>query len=135
MARNGFDDAVRRGTTGAEAVEGLLAHARTQSRRGAVKACERAVALCRDLAQADPAAYEPLLARALRTTARALLRARRPGDALGRAEEAVALSRPHGGAPLVVALACLADVLGALHRDDEAAEAAAAADKLAQESP
>ncbi|WP_327091045.1 hypothetical protein OIE66_10595 [Nonomuraea sp. NBC_01738] len=134
MARNGFDDAIRRGTVGAEAVEGLLAYASTRSRwgGGALKNAREAVEMSRTLAAADPPAYTPLLARALRTSATLLLRRRRPARALPAAQESVALARAAGGAPLIVSLACLADVLTALHRYGEAAEAMAEAAEITE---
>ncbi|MEU7000467.1 hypothetical protein [Nonomuraea sp. NPDC046570] len=134
MARNGFDDATRRGTAGAAVVEGLLAYAETQSRawvRGrSARSMERAIALSRTLAANDPEEHTALLARALRTGARQLLRHRRAAEALPLAEEAVELSRGAGGAPLVVALECLSDVLNALGRRGEAADLRAEAHKI-----
>ena len=128
MARNGSDDAIRRGTTGVEQVEGLLAYAATQSRRAALKSAREAVALSRNVS--NPL----LLARALRTAATLLL-PRRPAEALPLAQEAVSLCQPCGGAPLVVSLTCLANTLNALHRYGEAAEVMAAAEKLARQDP
>lgn len=132
MARNGFDDAIRRGTVGAEAVEGLLAYAQTRSRwgRAGLRTARQAVEMSRALAAADPLAHTGLLARALRTTAGVLLKRGRPAQALPLAEESVALARAAGGAPLVVSLACLAEALDALHRYGEAAEAMAEAEKV-----
>ncbi len=122
MARNGSDDALRRSSTAVEAVEGLLAYARTQRRweRGAIRSADRAIALSRALVAESPL-HTPLLARALRTGALLRLRRARPGDALPLAEEAAGLTRQVGGAPLARCLHCLADVYQALRRDPEAA--------------
>jgi phosphatidylserine/phosphatidylglycerophosphate/cardiolipin synthase-like enzyme len=121
MARNGSDDALRRSTTGVEAVEGLLAYAQTQRPRArGLRSAERAVSMSRALVARD-VEHTPLLVRALRTAARLHLRRRRPADALPPAEESVALARGAGGAPLVMSLACLADVYEALQRYGEAA--------------
>ncbi|GAA0912788.1 hypothetical protein [Nonomuraea longicatena] len=127
MARYGFDDKVRREAVGAASVEGLLAYAMSRPRWAALRGARRAVAMARDLAAADPQAYTGLLSRALRTTAGLLLRRRRPEEALPLAEEAVVLARRAGGAPLVVSLACLAQVLEALDRYGEAAAASSQA--------
>ncbi|MFI6292252.1 hypothetical protein ACIBEJ_11755 [Nonomuraea sp. NPDC050790] len=132
MARNGFDDAIQRGTVGAEAVEGLLAYARSRSRwgRAGVDSALEAVAMSRVLAARDPAAHTGLLVRSLRTAATMMLGRRRPVRALPLAQEAVGLARPAGGAPLVVCLVTLAEILNALQRHAEAAEAMNEADKI-----
>ncbi|MFI9560152.1 hypothetical protein [Nonomuraea endophytica] len=134
MARNGFDDAIRRGTVGAEAVEGLLAYAQSRSGwgRAGVRSALEAVAMSRVLATRDPAAHTGLLARSLRTAATMLLRRRRPARALPLAKEAVSLARASGGAPLVVSLVALAEILNSLQRYAEAAEAMTEADKIRQ---
>ncbi|NBE92601.1 hypothetical protein FE391_09360 [Nonomuraea sp. KC401] len=59
-----------------------------------------------------------------------MLRRGRPMEALPLAQEAVALTRPAGGAPLVASLHRLAAVLEALHRYSEAAALVAEADRL-----
>ncbi|GAA4070005.1 hypothetical protein [Nonomuraea soli] len=129
MARNGFNE---RTSARVDAVEGLLAYASTQSRwsRQAIERVWEAVALSRELARTDPGAHTALLARSLRTAARLMLRRRRPDDALPSAEEAVRLARAVGGAPLILALGCLSEVLTALGRHEEAAVAMIEADKL-----
>ncbi|WP_157245960.1 hypothetical protein [Nonomuraea typhae] len=86
--------------------------------------------MSRILAARDPIAHSCLLAKSLRTAATLLLLRRRPAQALPLAEESVALARGTGGAPLVVSLVCLAEILNALHRYGEAADAIAEADKV-----
>lgn len=130
MARDDSDDALQRSTTAVEAVEGLLAYARTRRGRAALKEAGRAVALSRALVAESPDQL-PLLVRALRTAARLHLERGRPADALVPAEEAVALARKAGGGTLVVALGCLADVCQALHRYPEAAAARSEAERIA----
>ncbi|MEU8245152.1 hypothetical protein [Nonomuraea sp. NPDC048916] len=133
MARNGSDDTTRRGTTGADAVEGLLAYAATRPRwsRGALRDLREAVARSRELAAADPA-HTALLVRSLHTAATLLLKRGRAAEALPLAVEAVELSRPEGGAALVACLWCLSQVYEALQ---QYAEAAAATDEAAQAVP
>ncbi|WP_219506732.1 hypothetical protein [Nonomuraea ceibae] len=129
MARNGSDDALRRGTTGVEAVEGLLAYATTRRGwgGGGLRSADRAVALSRALVAENPA-HTPLLARALRTAARLHLGHRRPADALPLAAESVELARQAGGPALVLSLACLAEVYESLQRYGDAAAALSEAD-------
>ncbi|WP_143590325.1 tetratricopeptide repeat protein [Thermoactinospora rubra] len=117
----------------AEAVEALLAYASTGPRwgRGAVDRARRAVALSRELARSGSAEHTSLLARSLRTTARLLLRRRRAAEALPYALEAVSVARAVGGGALVVSLGCLADVLTALGRHEEAAAALKEAETIA----
>ncbi|MFC7583463.1 hypothetical protein ACFQYP_06560 [Nonomuraea antimicrobica] len=71
-----------------------------------------------------------LLSRCLLTAAKLLLGRGRAAEALPLAEEAVALTRPVGGAPLVVSLGCLATALEALHRYSEAAATHAEVDRV-----
>lgn len=125
MARNGSDDATRRGTAGVAAVEGLLAYAGRRSRwgGGALNRIHQAIGLSRELAAADPDEHGVLLARCLMAAAKLLLKRGRAAEALPHAEEAVELCRPTGGAPLVVALACLSGVYEAQQRYGEAAAA------------
>jgi tetratricopeptide (TPR) repeat protein len=125
MARNSSDDATRRGTLGAGAVEGLLAYAYAPSRggRAALRSAEEAVRLSRELAARDPAEYTPLLARALRETAVLLLARGRAAHALPLARESVGLARHAGGAPLATSLRCLSRICEALKEYGEAAEA------------
>ncbi|HUR05678.1 MAG TPA: hypothetical protein VM347_24255 [Nonomuraea sp.] len=125
MARNDSDDATRNGTMGVAAVEGLLAYAGRRSRwgGGALSRVYEAIGLSRELVAADPDEHSVLLARCLRTAAKLLLRRGRAPDALPLAQEAVELCRPSGGAPLIVALACLKDVYEALGRYGDAATA------------
>jgi tetratricopeptide (TPR) repeat protein len=125
MARNGSDDATRRGTAGVAAVEGLLAYAGRRSRwgGGALDRVHQAIGLSRELAAADPDEHTVLLARCLLAAAKLLLKRGRAAEALPHAEEAVELCRPAGGAPLIVALACLSDVYEAQQRYGEAAAA------------
>ncbi|MEO3885766.1 tetratricopeptide repeat protein [Nonomuraea sp. B5E05] len=132
MTRNGPDDATRRGTSEVDAIEGLLAYAQTRPRWGgsAVKSLSEAIARSRVLFGESPEEYSGLLARCLSTGARLLLRRGRPAEALPLAEEAVALTRSAGGAPLVASLYRLAAVLEALHRYSEAAALVAEADQL-----
>ncbi|MBB6349189.1 tetratricopeptide repeat protein [Nonomuraea muscovyensis] len=137
MARNGSDDATRRDLQEVDAIEGLLAYAQTRSRwsRAAVGSVREAVRRSRALAGADPGRHTPLLARSLRAAAWLMLKRGRPGEALPPAAEAVALTRPAGGAPLVVCLVCLGDVYRALRRYDEAAAAHREAETTARADP
>ncbi|MEO3791605.1 tetratricopeptide repeat protein [Nonomuraea sp. B10E15] len=89
-----------------------------------------AIARSRVLFGESPEEYSGLLARCLVAGARLLLRRGRPAEALPLAEEAVALTRSAGGAPLVASLYRLAAVLEALHRYSEAAALVAEADRL-----
>ncbi|MER7501660.1 hypothetical protein AB0L05_33690 [Nonomuraea pusilla] len=130
MARNGSDDATRPGTTPVEAVEGLLAYAQSRWGGGGIKRAYEAVALSRAMAERDPGTYGVLLARCLRTTATLLLRRGQATEALPMAQEAVALTRAAGGAPLAVSLYCLVEALEALSRFSEAAAFSAEADRL-----
>ncbi|MEU7852679.1 tetratricopeptide repeat protein [Nonomuraea sp. NPDC049141] len=125
MARNGSDDATRKGTMGVAAVEGLLAYAGRRSRwgGGALSRVHEAIGLSRELVAADPDEHSVLLARCLRAAAKLLLRRGQAQEALPLAQEAVELCRPSGGAPLIVSLACLSDVYEALQRYGDAAEA------------
>ncbi|MFD1933985.1 MULTISPECIES: hypothetical protein [Nonomuraea] len=126
MARTGSGDGIS-----ADAVEGLLAYAATQRGfgGGAMRSVERAIADARVLAARDPVAYAGLLARALRTGARHLMSRGSPAMALPLAEEALGLARSIGGAPLVMALGCTAEVLTALGRKEEAFMLLAEAEK------
>ncbi|GAA3538671.1 hypothetical protein GCM10022419_018320 [Nonomuraea rosea] len=132
MSRNGPDDATRRGTSQVEAIEGLLAYARTRSRwgGGALRNASQAVAMSRTLVGESAGKHTDLLARALRTTAGILLERGKATEALPMAQEAVALTRAIGGGPLVVSLHCLAGAFEALHRYSEAAEMLAEADQI-----
>ncbi|MEU6710365.1 hypothetical protein ABZ897_02700 [Nonomuraea sp. NPDC046802] len=132
MTRNGPDDATRKGTSEVDAVEGLLAYAQSRSRWGgaALSSLSEAIALSRTLAEKSPGEHTVLLARCLRTTAGHLLKRNRAVEALPLAQEAVALTRSIGGAPLVVALTCLASAYEALHRYSEAAATLAEADEI-----
>ncbi|GAA2675728.1 MULTISPECIES: hypothetical protein [Nonomuraea] len=126
MARNGSGDGLS-----ADAVEGLLAYAATQRRFGgrAVRNVERAIAGARGLAARDPVAHTGLLVRALREGARLRLARGDPARALPMAEESLGLARGLGGAPLAMTLHCVADVLTALDRKDEALNLLREADK------
>lgn len=137
MARNGSDDATRRDLQEVDAIEGLLAYARTRSRwsRTGVRSVREAIRRSRALAGAHPARHTPLLARSLRAAAWLMLRRGRPGEALAPAEEAVAITRRAGGAPLVVCLVCLADVYRALRRYEEAEVALEEAETTALADP
>ncbi|MFI7132448.1 hypothetical protein ACIBQ1_42700 [Nonomuraea sp. NPDC050153] len=133
MTRNGPDDATRSGTSDAEVIEGLLAYAQTRSSRwsgAALKRVSEAVARSRALDARAPGTHTTLLARSLLAKAKLLLRRDRAAEALPLAQEAVALTRPAGGAPLVVALSCLATAFESLHRYSEAAAALAEADRI-----
>ncbi|RVX43055.1 hypothetical protein EDD27_5724 [Nonomuraea polychroma] len=132
MTRNGPDDATRKGTSEAKAIEGLLAYALKRPRWGnsAIDYLTEAIARSRALARESPGEHTELLARCLRTAAKVLLKRRRAMEALPLAQEAVALTRARGGAPLVVSLHGLAAVLEALHRYSEAAAALAEADGI-----
>lgn len=132
MARNGSDDTTRRGTTGADAVEGLLAYAASRPRwsRGALRDLREAVTRSRELAAADPG-HTVLLVRALHTAAMLLLKRGRAAEALPFAIEAVELARSEGEA-LVACLWCLSAVYEALQ---QYAEAAAATEEAAQVMP
>ncbi|GAA3260353.1 hypothetical protein [Nonomuraea helvata] len=131
MTRNSPDDATRRGTSDAEAIEGLLAYAQTGSRWGgaALRRARQAVARSRALATEFPE-HTALLARSLRLTARLLLKRGKAVEALPMAQEAAALTRAMGGAPLVTSLMHLAEVYEALHRYSEAAATMAEADRI-----
>ncbi|MFI7633576.1 hypothetical protein [Nonomuraea sp. NPDC049400] len=131
MTRNSPDDATRRGTSDVEAIEGLLAYAQTGSRWGgaALRRARDAVARSRALAEESPE-HTALLARSLRTMAALLLKRGRAVEALPVAQEAAALTRAMGGAPLVASLMRLAEVYEALHRYSEAAAAMAEADRI-----
>ncbi|MDA0638225.1 hypothetical protein OUY22_32870 [Nonomuraea sp. MCN248] len=131
MARNGSDDALRRGTTRADAVEGLLAYAATRRARAALREVDRAVEMSRELAAERPE-HTALLIRALLMRARLHLGRDRPGDALPAAEEAVALARRDGGAPLALSLTALASAYECLQRYSEAAEASAEAARVTE---
>ncbi|MET9336211.1 hypothetical protein [Nonomuraea sp. NPDC003804] len=117
MARTGSGDGIS-----ADAVEGLLAYAATQRGFGgaAMRTTERAIAGARVLAARDPVTYTGLLVRALRAGCGLLMSRGRPARALPLAEEALELARSLGGAPLVMALGCTAEVLTALGRKEEA---------------
>ncbi|MDP4509122.1 hypothetical protein [Nonomuraea turcica] len=130
MTQNGPDDALRKGTSEARAIEGLLAYAQTRPRWGnsAIACVNEAIARSRALAREHPGEHTELLARCLGTAANVLLKRRRAKEALAPAQEAVSLTRAEGGAPLVVSLRRLAAVLEALHRYSEAAETLAEAD-------
>ncbi|MGW0806438.1 hypothetical protein [Nonomuraea sp. NPDC002799] len=132
MSRNGPDDATRKGAAGVEGIEGLLAYAQSRSRwgGGALTSLGEAIALSRALARESPMEHTELLARCLRTTAKFLLRRRQGMEALPLAQEAVALTRSIGGAPLAVSLHCLAAAYEALHRYTEAAATLAEAAEL-----
>ncbi|WP_188187311.1 hypothetical protein [Nonomuraea sp. SYSU D8015] len=132
MTRNGPDDATRKGTSEAQAIEGLLAYAQSRPRwgRAALKVVSEAVARSRALARESPGEHTALLARCLRTAAKLLLKRGRAVEALPLALEAVALTRSVGGAPLVVSLHCLAAALEGLHRYSEAAATLAEADGI-----
>ncbi|MET7327797.1 hypothetical protein [Nonomuraea sp. NPDC005650] len=133
MTRNGPDDATRSGTSDVEVIEGLLAYAQTRSSRwsgAALKRVSEAVARSRALDARAPGAHTTLLARSLLAKAKLLLRRERAAEALPLAQEAVTLTRPTGGAPLVVALSCLATTFESLHRYSEAAAALAEADQI-----
>ncbi|MBT2227140.1 hypothetical protein [Nonomuraea sp. NEAU-A123] len=125
MARNGSDDATRKGTTGVAAVEGLLAYAGRRSRwgGGALSRVHEAIGLSRELVAADPGEHSVLLARCLQAATKLLLLRGRGPEALPLAQEAVELCRLSGGAPLIVALACLSDVYEALQQYGDAAAA------------
>jgi hypothetical protein len=130
MTRNGPDDATRNSTSEAQLIEGLLAYATARPRWGgsALNTVSEAIARSRALARESPEEHTALLARCLRTAVKLLLKRGRAGEALPLAQEAVALTREVGGAPLVVSLNCLAAALEALHRYGEAASALAEAD-------
>ncbi|MGW6498312.1 hypothetical protein [Nonomuraea angiospora] len=133
MTRNGPDDTTRSGTSDVEVIEGLLAYAQTRSSRwggAALKRVSEAVARSRALDARAPGAHTALLARSLLAKAKLLLRRDRGAEALPLAQEAVALSRPAGGAPLEVALRYLAAALESLHRYSEAAATLAEADRI-----
>ncbi|MEV0387220.1 hypothetical protein [Nonomuraea sp. NPDC050643] len=133
MTRNSPDDATRRGSSDVEAIEGLLAFALSRPRWGggaALSSASEAVARSRVLAEKAPEAHTVLLARCLQTSATLLLGRGRATEALPMAQEAVALTRSSGGAPLVVSLGCLAKALEALHRYSEAAATLAEADRI-----
>ncbi|MFI7614817.1 hypothetical protein ACIBP6_26680 [Nonomuraea terrae] len=135
MIRKGSDDATRKGTSDVDAIEGLLAFAMNRPRWGgssAVKSASEAVARSRALVRTSPAEHTALLARCLRTSAKLLLGRGRATEALPLAQEAVALTRSIGGAPLVTALGCLAEALDALNRHTEAAATLAEAESLAR---
>ncbi|NUO98547.1 MAG: hypothetical protein HOV96_27210 [Nonomuraea sp.] len=132
MTRNGPDDATRKGSPDAAAVQAMLAYAMRRPRwggRGLDRARE-AIAHSRALAARSPDEHTGLLVHALLTTARLLLDRSRATEALPMAQEAVALSRSLGGAPLVVSLHRLGEAYEALHRYSEAAEALAEADQI-----
>ncbi|MGI5288637.1 hypothetical protein ACQEVF_35570 [Nonomuraea polychroma] len=133
MTRNGPDDATRKGTSEAKAIEGLLAYALKRPRWGhsAIDYLTEAIARSRALTRESPGEHTELLARSLRTAAKVLLKRRRAMEALPLAQEAVALTRAGGGAPLVVSLHALAAVLEALHRYSEAAATLAEAEGIA----
>ncbi|MGI5272857.1 hypothetical protein ACQEUU_27175 [Nonomuraea sp. CA-218870] len=131
MARNGSDDALRRSTTRVDAVEGLLAYAATRRARAALREVSRAVAMSRELVAERPE-HTPLLVRALLMLARLHLGRDRPGDALPAAQEAVALARREGGAPLALSLTALASAYEGLQRYGEAAEASAEASRVTE---
>jgi hypothetical protein len=132
MTRNCPDDATRKGASDVEAIEGLLAYAQTRSRWGgaALTNVSEAIARSRILVREAPAEHTQLLARCLGTGVRMLLKRDRATEALPLAQEAVALTREAGGAPLVVSLRGLAAALEALHRYSEAAAILAEADLL-----
>ncbi|PZG22466.1 hypothetical protein [Nonomuraea aridisoli] len=135
MIRKGSDDATRKGTSDVEAIEGLLAFAANRPRWGgssAIKSASEAVARSRALFRESPAEHTALLARCLRTSAGLLLGRGRATEALPLAQEAVALTRSIGGAPLVMALGRLAEALDALNRHAEAAAALAEAESVAR---
>ncbi|MGP3956537.1 hypothetical protein ACTWPT_11105 [Nonomuraea sp. 3N208] len=130
MTHNGPDEASRKGTSEARAIEGLLAYAQKRPRwgNGAIDCLSEAIARSRALARERPGEHTELLARCLSTAAKVLLKRRRAREALPLAQEAVTLTRAEGGAPLVVSLHRLAAVLEALHRYSEAAATLAEAD-------
>ncbi|MBB5784874.1 hypothetical protein [Nonomuraea jabiensis] len=133
MTRNGPDDTTRSGTSDVEVIEGLLAYAQTRSSRwggAALKRVSEAVARSRALDARAPGTHTTLLARSLLAKAKLLLKRDRAAEALPLAQEAVSLTRPTGGAPLAVALYCLATTLESLHRYSEAAAAIAEADQI-----
>lgn len=132
MTRNSPDDATRKGTPDARAIEGLLAYATARPRWGssALNTVSEAIARSRILAEERPGEHTELLARCLLTAARLLLKRRRAAEALPPAQEAVELTRATGGAPLVVSLHCLAAALEGLHRYSEAAAALAEAERI-----
>jgi hypothetical protein len=129
VARNESEDVRQKNAAVVQAIEGLLAHAQSRSRwsENALDNVREAVIKSRDLVIRSEE-HVPLLARSLRTTARLLLRRDRAVEALPHAQEAVAITRLMGGAPLIVSLACLAEVFEALHRYSDAAAAMNAAD-------
>lgn len=133
MSRKGPDDATRKGTSGVEAIEGLLAFAQTRprwSRSTALNGFREAIARARMLADESPREHTELLVRCLRTTARQLLSWGRSTEALPMAQEAVAVARSIGGAPLIASLHTLAAVYEAEHHYSEAAAALAEADAI-----
>ncbi|MFI6732913.1 hypothetical protein ACIBI9_08270 [Nonomuraea sp. NPDC050451] len=133
MTRNGPDDTTRSGTSDVEVIEGLLAYAQTRSSRwggAALKRVSEAVARSRALDARSPGTHTTLLARSLLAKAKLLLKRDRAAEALPLAQEAVMLTRPTGGAPLVVALSCLATTFESLHRYSEAAATLAEADRI-----
>ncbi|MFG1706864.1 hypothetical protein ACFLIM_27100 [Nonomuraea sp. M3C6] len=115
-----------------KAIEGLLAYAQTRRRwgGGALDYASEAIARSRALSREFPGQYADLLARCLLTSARLLLKRRRATEALPLAQEAVELTRPLGGGPLVVSLHCLAAAFESLHRYSEAAATIAEAGQI-----
>ncbi|QYC43521.1 hypothetical protein Nocox_29685 [Nonomuraea coxensis DSM 45129] len=131
MTRNGPDDATRKGTAETAEIEGLIALAATRPKwgRAALNVMSEAIAKCRVLRRRSPGEHDTLLARCLWTTALMLLDRRQTVEALPLAQEAVALTRERGGAPLVQALRHLASVQEALGRFSEAAATLEEADR------